>query len=398
LWLDRLAADGPNLRAALEFSLGDGGSERGVRLAAALWWFWVIRTYLTEGRRWLEAAVDVLESARISPLIRAKVLYCAGYVANVYGDRAHGSAWAEAGLAASRELGDDRSAAYALSCIALGALLDGDSSAVRPAVAEAADLFRKTGDMWGLRLVLNGLGELERSLKNFEQAETLYVECLALARQEQDAHGIGLVLLNLGMLALQQGRPPRAAELIREASHIWMELGYRTGLVACLGVMASNATVNQHPELAVRLFSARLHIGKMLMRSELEYDRSVVQGYLKVARESLDGSAYDAAWASGAELTLEQAIAEGLAMDSAPGGVSTEPVSGHEPLTVREWEVAQLVARGLTNRQIASELIVSEATAAKHVENIRAKLELSSRTQVAAWVFSKGKPSHASTE
>ena len=61
--------------------------------------------------------------------------------------------------------------------------------------------------------------------------------------------------------------------------------------------------------------------------------------------------------------------------------------TGHEPLTIREWEAAQLVARGLTNRQIAAELVVTEATAAKHVENIRAKLELTSRTQVAAWVF-----------
>jgi non-specific serine/threonine protein kinase len=47
------------------------------------------------------------------------------------------------------------------------------------------------------------------------------------------------------------------------------------------------------------------------------------------------------------------------------------------------------VARGLTNRQIAAQLIVSEATATKHVENIREKLELSSRTQVAAWVFER---------
>ena len=56
------------------------------------------------------------------------------------------------------------------------------------------------------------------------------------------------------------------------------------------------------------------------------------------------------------------------------------------PLTAREKEVANLVARGFTNRQIAAELVVTEATAAKHVENIREKLGLSSRTQVGTWV------------
>ena len=72
---------------------------------------------------------------------------------------------------------------------------------------------------------------------------------------------------------------------------------------------------------------------------------------------------------------------------------ATSPTANHEPMTVREWEVAQLVGRGLTNRQIAAELIVSEATAAKHVENIREKLELSSRTQFAASVFERVPPS-----
>jgi DNA-binding CsgD family transcriptional regulator len=56
------------------------------------------------------------------------------------------------------------------------------------------------------------------------------------------------------------------------------------------------------------------------------------------------------------------------------------------PLSPREHEVALLVTRGLTNRQIAEQLVVTEATAAKHVENILNKLGFSSRAQIAGWM------------
>jgi DNA-binding NarL/FixJ family response regulator len=55
-------------------------------------------------------------------------------------------------------------------------------------------------------------------------------------------------------------------------------------------------------------------------------------------------------------------------------------------LTTREVEVLRLVAQGLTNRQIASELVISEHTAATHVRRILKKLDLHSRSQLAAWV------------
>ncbi len=60
------------------------------------------------------------------------------------------------------------------------------------------------------------------------------------------------------------------------------------------------------------------------------------------------------------------------------------------PLTPREREVATLIARGLTNRQIAEGLVISERTAERHVENILGKLDLASRTQIGVWVVKHG--------
>src|SRR5579864_1281625 len=58
---------------------------------------------------------------------------------------------------------------------------------------------------------------------------------------------------------------------------------------------------------------------------------------------------------------------------------------GEVALSDREWEVAMLVARGLSNRQIAAQLILSERTIDTHVSHILRKLSLVSRAQIAAW-------------
>lgn len=59
-------------------------------------------------------------------------------------------------------------------------------------------------------------------------------------------------------------------------------------------------------------------------------------------------------------------------------------------LTAREEAVVRLVAQGLTNRQIAQQLVIAEGTAERHVGNILAKLDMSTRTQIAAWAVGAG--------
>jgi len=67
-------------------------------------------------------------------------------------------------------------------------------------------------------------------------------------------------------------------------------------------------------------------------------------------------------------------------------GFLYEPTSPGPRLTGRELEVAELVAEGLTNHSIARRLSIAPRTAEAHVENIRRKLEVHSRAQIAAWV------------
>jgi non-specific serine/threonine protein kinase len=113
--------------------------------------------------------------------------------------------------------------------------------------------------------------------------------------------------------------------------------------------------------------------------------------WVAATRARLSKGALQVAWAEGRALTLEQAAEQAL--------VPPEPEAPRRPaatrrapgdLTAREQEVASLIARGLTNRQIATELSITEGTAAIHVQHILNKLGFSSRAQVAAWASEHG--------
>jgi DNA-binding NarL/FixJ family response regulator len=126
---------------------------------------------------------------------------------------------------------------------------------------------------------------------------------------------------------------------------------------------------------------------------------------LEFARGRLGASAAAALFAEGREMTADDAIgfALGPDQDQRPAGPAaagepawTDPArSVHRsgPLTPREHEIVTLIAQGLTNQQIADELVISPATVARHVANILPKLGFTSRTQVASWAIRHEPPS-----
>jgi non-specific serine/threonine protein kinase len=142
-WFERLEAEHDNLRAALEWSLApEGGGEAGLRLAGALWWFWVIRGHFQEGQSWLERA---LERSGGVPALRAKALEGAGWIAAHRGDFAATRAFVEQELAIGRELGDKRIIATSYRALGWVASLQGDSASARPFYEQALALEQEVG-------------------------------------------------------------------------------------------------------------------------------------------------------------------------------------------------------------------------------------------------------------
>lgn len=99
------------------------------------------------------------------------------------------------------------------------------------------------------------------------------------------------------------------------------------------------------------------------------------------ARDGLGSTAFDEAINAGRVLEFDAAVA--LALKRGTRACTPSPVPRHDPeLTTREHEIAELIAKGLSNREIAATLVISPRTAEKHVEKILTKLGLSSRTQI----------------
>ena len=123
-------------------------------------------------------------------------------------------------------------------------------------------------------------------------------------------------------------------------------------------------------------------------------DRKLLDPYLVTARSSLSEAAWQATLAQGRAMTPEQAIEYALSAEDPVlrPPVVRRPGKGSAALTPREEEVAVLVSRGLTNRQIASELSISEHTVATHIAKILKRLGLSSRSRLSAWVAERGLP------
>jgi DNA-binding CsgD family transcriptional regulator len=104
----------------------------------------------------------------------------------------------------------------------------------------------------------------------------------------------------------------------------------------------------------------------------------------------LSQTAFAAAWAAGDAMTLEEAVADAVAAPPAATTATPAPVGPPGPLSPREREVAALVARGLTNRQLAAALGIAPRTANRHVEHVLTKLGVHSRAEVAAWATVRG--------
>jgi DNA-binding CsgD family transcriptional regulator len=168
------------------------------------------------------------------------------------------------------------------------------------------------------------------------------------------------------------------------------ELGVKLIAAESLEGLACLAGAGSSVEREARLFGAAWTLHEMVGYHQISAQRALREPYLTIARSQLDEATWEAAFTEGKAMTLEEAVEYALSEEE--HDPSANPLSLVEPvdeplsnLTRREREVAALVARGLTNRQVAQELSISERTAANHVTKILKKLGLSSRTQIASW-------------
>jgi predicted ATPase/class 3 adenylate cyclase len=229
-WLERLEAEYDNMRAALSWALGRKEAEVALRLGGALGWFWSMRGYHSEGRRWLEEALAM--EGRMSPEVRAMALAGAGELAYEQGDLDRAEEAYEEGLELLAHEGREASEAKLLLLGLLG-WVEWEREDYRRAkrlFEEGLALSREMRAPWWLAMSLSNLAIVYQSRGEFERATELYEESMDLFREQGDKHSLAINLNNLAMLVCSQGDLGRAAQLIEEAVALHRELGTRGGV------------------------------------------------------------------------------------------------------------------------------------------------------------------------
>ncbi|MFK0159901.1 ATP-binding protein [Streptomyces sp. NPDC090493] len=386
----RLRADQDNLRAALDFSLttpGEAGA--GLRLAGTLWFYWHACGAPREGRYWLDRALDANPAPTAG---RARALWVSALLAGSPEDLTRGLCRAREARDLAERLGDPAEAAHADYVIGVVQLFADDLDAARAhyettvargqvpgqhlslhgldlvelactyallgqadraaAVCERAlGLCEAHGEDWVRSYVLRILALAHAVRADWRQAEPRAREALRRKREVHDVIGIGLTLDLLARIADGLGGAERTAVLLGGADRVWSDIDRdRWGSTA--------------------LNSAR---------RDCETH----------ARAALGQGGYERAYGRGAAFGLAQAVA--YALDEQPQPPPRQPESRTAParLTRRETQVAELVAEGLGNQQIADRLVIARRTAEGHVERILGKLGFSNRSQIAAWVTAR---------
>jgi predicted ATPase/Tfp pilus assembly protein PilF len=345
-WLASLDKEHDNLRAALNWAQKSGEVESELRLAGALWRFWLVRGFFGEGRQHLEGALS-RSNAAPAPL-RAKVLsggaglawYQAdfsratllleeelalrqelaerkgianvlnhlGLVAYSQGDYKRAAALQEESLATWRELGDKRAMGYCLNNLGVVAREQGNYDRAGVLFEESAVLCRELPDKHLIARVLNNLGYVASRQRDHDRAEALCEEGLALARSLEDKDNIAFSLYTLGYVAQHEEDYTQATRLFLESLALYQQLGDKLGIAECLEGLAGVASLQALLEQGARLLGAaealRAAIGAPLPpASRGEYERAIATVRVGLGREAFAG-----ALAQGRAMNLQQAV------------------------------------------------------------------------------------------
>jgi len=385
---DRLDLDRVNLRSALAWSTAQD-QQLALRLVGALGLFWHVRSgYASEIREWLNVT---LSGTPPSDKVLARALLTAGLAAFWSGDHRLASQYSERALEIARREGGPMEVGRAFSQIGMAAQLGGDYPTAARFHQEALAVRSKMGDRSAVAGSLNNLGLIAYDTGRLDEAERLLTESLEIVDKVRAKLTRASTLESLGRVKLEQGDFESARLLFTECLEMANQHGDLRSVADGLEGVARVAARKSSCRFALVLAAAARRLRESMGYEEQPAWRIRFDADIASSRSHLDKDAAAAAWSEGIGLSVHDAVEAALTgTDSTGGGLKQNDL-----VTDRELQVATLIVGGLSNRQIALRLHVSERTVDAHVEHIRNKLGLHSRAQIAVWVSKLEPGDHA---
>lgn len=386
----RIRANRANLRQALQWSL-ESSRENAHHIAAQItadpWFLWASGFSVREHRLWLARVAELLPAESTA---QGRVLATLGLVQTLQGDRATAAGVLRTAVAISERLGDEATHDFAVHTTGLMEYFAGVFERSEELLLQTLDHYRRRRPRAGLLSALEihlGMhfaftGQLDLSSHHFTEVYQRSEEAGERWFRAYAAFGRGLV-------SLFRDAPQPAREFAREGLILIRDFDDVVGATLITDLLGwSEAVLGSAERAAVLLGSASTlwgSFGQQLYGSSHWVD--IRQRYADLARAQLGPEDFDRFGRQGAAMSVPALMSFALGETPASAAESDRPADvGLTMLTRREREVAALVARGLSNKEIAAKLVLSPRTIEGHVEHVLQKLCLTKRTQVAAVV------------
>jgi len=313
--LDRLETEHDNLRAALSWLLEDpsagsaGQDDRsllGLRLVQALTAFWYQHGYATEGRRWLQRAMELASVDGGAPL--AGVAHGLGVLMDQQGEAAAARQLFGLSLAIGRDLGDLDRQARALNSLGIVHRHLEDFGTARTLLEESIAISRETGST-RLAATLANLGQLENAAGNLDRAASLMQEALERDRAQGDLFGAAIDQHTLALIYLRAGRATQARSTLAGIVDYIASSANTSMLINSLELAAAIAA-----GLGAALSAARLAGAAESLREESsmrisDQELAMLETLLAPARSTVTAEAWDAGLSAGRALGQQEATA-----------------------------------------------------------------------------------------
>lgn len=352
VWQQRLAREHDNVRAALNWLLAAGQSpSMALRLATAVWRFWLARGFAREGSVWLERALAAPDHEDVvTPRVRARALTAAGALAHSQGQLSRAAMLAtesldlwraiddqsgiasalgtlgmvhksrgdyagavrafEAALSLWRMLGNDLRVSMTLNNLGATVYDSGDFDRFEAFSTASLNIKRALGDVEGIAIALFNLGEAARSRRNYQRARRLLAESLEYFRAQHLGPRIAQALHSIGVVAQAQGDHRVARSALRESLSRYRALGDRTGIVLCLEAFATVAVAGSDDRQGAKLFAVADAAREELGYAIAPVDRSDYDDTVAGIKGRLGHESFTATWASARAIPLDVAVDE----------------------------------------------------------------------------------------
>jgi predicted ATPase/DNA-binding NarL/FixJ family response regulator len=377
-WLAWADVEIDNLRAVLHQCVARDDLARGLDIAASMQYYWITHG-TTEAVRWLD---QLLPAGDAAPSTLGRANYLRGWMSLLQNDAVDAKPWIARAVAVAREAGQQALLSESLSIAATTESLAGDPEAARRCLDEARTINSGLDDFPAtIELVLSESvhAAVQGDLEAFRAFAT---EGVNLSREANDLYQLDAMLRSLGMVGMMSGDLRAAKAWWVEGLHVARQVDNRLSQFYGLASLGWYAANSGQARSAAQLLGAAAALGTQVGATIGGPSGPYLEGATQLAREALGDVAFDAAFKAGQRLSREEALRLALG-EAAPLDDSGSETFTSGQLARREVEVAQLVAEGLSNKQIGVRLFISEATVASHIRHIMDKLGVNSRSQIA---------------